>query len=980
MPRTLRFTFLAALLAAAFAPAQDLPYTVAPTPWPELLGSARARIRVEQAAPAVRSHLPWRRHDPHPEAKAVIVTTAAGAEVRNAFTARADAASGDIVFSPDAGPGDYYAYYLALQEPPKGRLSPTSERKAAYRAPAFAGDPAWKQSAGNWNALPHARALEFQARTAFDSFSPMEVTATAAEMRQLARAHPQPYLVFVEDRQYPIRMFDALPARWIASGPVSKLDARALRGEFYVFQVGVYAQPGASTQAAVIEPSFDSLTAPSGAKIDAAAFTCFNTEGRDAAGRPFRKEWSVAPGRVGALWCGVQVPLNAAPGAYTGKLTLTPRGGAPLPVDLRLQVGRDFLRNGGVDQPERLARIQWLNSAIGTEETVTAPYTPLRVDGATVDCLGRQVRFGPQGLPVSIRANGTELLAGPVAFQVHGPSGAAAFRGAVRPVSASAAKAVFDADSSNGAFRLAIRSTMEFDGGIGVQVELTPTRDAELSDLTLDIPLRPEAVPYTSGMGMNGGKRPARWEWHWKDQPQRWADQGSNLEHFLWLGGLRQGLYCRLKSPLNHWRNGAQGGVRFEESGGRVLYRAFTGPLSAKAGQVLALSFRLMPTPVKPLDPGHWKYRYAHTYRPLEEIQATGATVVNIHHDTLPNLWINYPFLNLDLLVPYVREAHARGLKAKVYYTIRELTSRLPELWAFRSLGDEIYRTGGTQAHGATTLDWWLQEHIVSDYSPAWITRTPIGEVDAALRTRPVSRLNNFYLEGLKWLLDNVQIDGLYLDEVAYPREIMQRVRRVLDSRPGSMIDLHGNRQWWSCNSPAAYYLEHLPYVDRVWFGEAFNPDSPPDFWLVEMSGLPFGLSGDMLQNPNPWRGMVFGMTTRAFYSGASPTPIWKLWSDFGIEQAEMLGWWDAACPVKTGRDDVVATVYRRPGKALVSIASWAPETTAVKLAIDWKALGLDPARARLRAPAIEGFQPAQSFTMDAVEVAPKKGWLIVIE
>lgn len=26
------------------------------------------------------------------------------------------------------------------------------------------------------------------------------------------------------------------------------------------------------------------------------------------------------------------------------------------------------------------------------------------------------------------------------------------------------------------------------------------------------------------------------------------------------------------------------------------------------------------------------------------------------------------------------------------------------------------------------------------------------------------------------------------------------------------MIDLHGNRDWWSCNSPIGYYMEHLPY------------------------------------------------------------------------------------------------------------------------------------------------------------------------
>jgi hypothetical protein len=52
-----------------------------------------------------------------------------------------------------------------------------------------------------------------------------------------------------------------------------------------------------------------------------------------------------------------------------------------------------------------------------------------------------------------------------------------------------------------------------------------------------------------------------------------------------------------------------------------------------------------------------------------------------------------------------------------------------------------------------------------------------------------------------------------------------------------------------------------------------------------------------------------------------------------------------------------------------------------VALAIDWKALGLDPSRARLTAPAIEGFQPAASFApADRVRVDPGRGWLLAID
>jgi len=973
-------TGLWALLAAGLAgglPAQEVPYTVAAQPWPEALGNHRAVVHVETASEAVLAHLPWRRHDDHPERKAVLVFDDAGRQVTNSTTGRLDAESGDVIFQASR-PGDYYIYYLPHADP--GNRRPAVGDKGQYRAPEKIADAAWDGRIGS--PLPRAVPWEFQARTAFDSFYPMEVPATAEEVGRLGASHRKPYLLFPEPRERAIRMTDALPYSWVQSGPADQFAGTAWRGEFYVFQIGVWAQKDLAPRDGPIGVRFGDLLRAGGQKIPASALECLNIGGIDASGKALGREFRVKAGTVAALWCGVQVPLDALPGKYEGALHLLPQGGTELPVRLELEVQRDFLRAGGVDQPARLARLKWLNSAIGLEDTITAPYTPLRVTGRSVACLGREVQFGDDGFPASIRAAGREVLAAPIRLAAYEGTQPISWKSAGRVFSHTGAKVVMDSAGESGGYRLSVRSTMEFDGGIGFEVRLRSLRESRVSDIALEIPYRKDAVPYSAGMGLAGGTRPGSWQWKWTDQPARWKEQGSNLEYFLWMGGVEAGLYCHLKSPLGDWQNGERGGVRFAEEGDRVVFRASGGARDLHAGEELSFSFRLLPTPVKPLDPLHWNTRFAHAYRPVEEIRAAGATVVNIHHDTLPNLYINYPFLNLDLLTPYVSQAHAQGLKVKVYYTVRELTTHLPELWAFRSLGDEIYRTSGTQGHGNAQLDFWLQEHLQYDYTPAWITRTPAGDIDAAIRVFFDSRLDNFYLEGLKWLLDNVPIDGLYLDEIGYPREIMQRVRRVLDSRPGAMIDLHGNRDWWSCNSPVGYYMEHLPYVDRLWFGEAFNPDSPPDFWLVEMSGIPFGLSSDMLQNPNPWRGMLFGMTARAFYGGAvSPAPIWKLWDQFGIQDAAMIGWWNAASPVKTGRSDVLATVYRKAGKSLVALASWAKDPVSIHLAVDWKALGMDPRNARITAPAIANFQDATRFAPeDAIPVEPRKGWLLMIE
>jgi hypothetical protein len=127
---------------------------------------------------------------------------------------------------------------------------------------------------------------------------------------------------------------------------------------------------------------------------------------------------------------------------------------------------------------------------------------------------------------------------------------------------------------------------------------------------------------------------------------------------------------------------------------------------------------------------------------------------------------------------------------------------------------------------------------------------------------------------------------------------------------------------------------------------------------------------------------MIYGMTNRMPWSdNADPRPIWKLWDDFGIKGSDMIGYWSENCPVKTSNDKVLATVYKKNGKALVSIASWADTDVDITLDIDWKKLGIDPSKAILVAPAVANFQPGKTFLpTDKISVAKNKGWLFIIQ
>jgi len=132
----------------------------------------------------------------------------------------------------------------------------------------------------------------------------------------------------------------------------------------------------------------------------------------------------------------------------------------------------------------------------------------------------------------------------------------------------------------------------------------------------------------------------------------------------------------------------------------------------------------------------------------------------------------------------------------------------------------------------------------------------------------------------------------------------------------------------------------------------------------------------------NPWRGMIYGMTNRMPWSdNADPRPIWKVWDEFGIQGSEMIGYWSGNCPVKTDNNKVLATVYKKKGAALISVASWADDDTDIKLNIDWNKLGMDSNTATISVPAITNFQQAVSIKNgDTLHVPKGKGYLIIIK
>ncbi len=968
----------------------------------ETLGNHRIVVRVEDVASAVVVDVPWRRRDAEPGGKAVIVTDAEDQSIDNVARISVARERGVLAFEPTAGPGTYHVYFLPWVT--EGRSNyPT----VSYPAPEDRADAGWRVANGlddagliaeRWRELPRAGVEEVQAIESFHSFFPMEVIATAAETEALLRENSAAeYLVFPEDRRFPIRLRSDLPYRWIEAGAEGSVEGEALRGEWYAFQLGVWAARG---DIADVEVRFTDLAANGGERIAAGDMRCVTLGGLDWTGKPFRKKVAIAQGEIQPLWCGIQVAEAAGPGRYRGEVTVTPAGMAATTLPIDLTVAAAAITAAGDDEPWRHSRLRWLDSMIALDDEVVAPYEPVRVDGDTVSILGRTIRVGEDGLPAAIDSyfpyemtsvgeTPRAVLAAPVGLEVVDSQGDALKFESSGPALRSRADglATWTTTRIAGDVSMHVAARAEFDGMVAYEIAIGASADTAVSDIRLHIPIKRDVARYMMGMGRPGGERPASFDWTW--------DVERNQDG-AWIGDVNAGLQFSMadehyQRPLNtnfyqqkplvmpgSWDNGGKGGCRMRETGDAYEVTCFSGERVLRAGEALRFDFKLLITPFHPIDTDRqWRTRFFHRFRTLDEIAEAGANTINVHHATDINPFINYPFMRPNEMKAYIDAAHERDMKVKIYYTVRELTNIAPELFALLSLGTEVFNEGAGGGYS------WLQEHVDRGYIGGWFVP---DLADAAIVTSGTSRWHNYYLEGLDWLSRNVGIDGLYIDDVAFDRTVMKRVRKILDrNRPGALIDLHSANQFnprdGFANS-ANLYLEHFPYLDRLWFGEYFDYDSAPDFWMTEVAGIPFGLMGEMLQGGgNPWRGMLWGMTNRLPWSeDADPRPIWQAWDRFDMQGSQMIGYWVPDAPVTTSDPRVLATSYVQEGRTLVAIASWAESEIEIELDIDWQRLGLDPETVRVRAEAIENFQTARQVDVgDSIPVAPGRGWLLTI-
>lgn len=964
------------------------------------LGNHRAVVNVTKGGVVAKVEIPWRRRDMEPETKQLRVFDGQTQQrITNVKVLENTREKGVVLFEPSSGKGVYYIYYMPYFSGgstyyPNVQYYPVSETASVE----------WLKKVAHERPV-RATVSVLEAVNDFNSFFPMEIIATKVETdKLLSRYKKNEFLVFPEDRMHSIRMRRDLPQRWIEKGLQATFSDTADRGENFAYQLGVFP---VKHELKNLKVTYSNLRSKEGGLISKDLIQCINTTGVNWMGQPQTCTVNVPPREVQPIWTVFTIPEDARPGIYEGKAVMSAEGVTPVAVNICLTVTDKLADNHGVKEPWKQTRLTWLNSTIGETNTVISPYTPLRLEGDVLHLLGRDVKIAKNGLPAQLTSFFTEEMTEigtiPKNFLYEG------MHFHVNPVVGKEIK--FESspleikEQSDGMIAWRVRNEapememlvdglLEFDGFMDFRVAVVARRDLQLKDINFHIPVMPDAAPYFMGLGEKGGVRNefVRWKWDVTNKNQEGA----------WLGDVNAGLQFSLRDenyqrPLNtnfylqkplilpkSWGNDGKGGVDVGMKGSSMLVHAYSGERMMKTGDTLYYNVKLLFTPFHPLQTDwQWSSRFLHKHVPIDTVKSLGATVVNIHQGTTINPYINYPFLKNKELKNYIDSAHSEGIKVKIYNTVRELSNRAYELPALFSLRHEIFSEGKGGGYS------WLQEHLDGDYIAAWYTPETN---DAAIVNSGMSRWHNYYVEGLRWLTQQIGIDGIYLDDVAFDRNIMKRIKRVMtEGGHDGLIDLHSANQFNKrdgFNNSANLYMELFPYLNRLWFGEYFDyENNSPAFYLTEVSGIPYGLMGEMLEkNGNLYRGMLYGMTNRLLWNcckdmpAADPHPVWNVMDAFGMQGSKMIGYWVKTNPVKTNNPDVPVTIYKKDKALLIALASWAKEEVAVTLSIDWNALGMNPEKAVLKAIGAQGLQPEGEMEPNKpLVVSPNKGWLLTL-
>lgn len=254
----------------------------------------------------------------------------------------------------------------------------------------------------------------------------------------------------------------------------------------------------------------------------------------------------------------------------------------------------------------------WENNSLGKEKIILPPFTPISLEGKKISVILREHTINGSGLWDSLKAQGKELLAGPMRWElvVDGKlqkwNTASPVLQTVDGGYAATGNAEIKSDSG---IVLNSKIKFEYDGFFWSDTTLKNTEGKVVNRLTLVIPLNDAEMPLfhviSNTIRSNPGGRIPAGEgevWNGAELKRSGNSIHPQLVPHIWLGGVERGLTWFTDSSYGYRLRKDRGSLRLNRKNG-ILYMEvdiINRPVSLKDAHTF--SFGMQATPVKPME------------------------------------------------------------------------------------------------------------------------------------------------------------------------------------------------------------------------------------------------------------------------------------------------------------------------------------------------------------------------------------------
>ncbi|MHC4414066.1 MAG: LamG domain-containing protein [Planctomycetota bacterium] len=646
----------------------------------------------------------------------------------------------------------------------------------------------------------------------------------------------------------------------------------------------------------------------------------------DSDGRALAKQTMVLEDARGAF----ELQLNKlAPGTYKLQATVASQDGQH-----RESVETEF------DRPET----PWLQPMPQYDHVVPDPWSPIEGDKRLVRVWGRSYEFEEGPLPKAIISQDVSLLAAPIQLRIDTGSGAQVpvWRGS-KLAERHADKVVRTGIGRAGELSISYRTTVEFDGMLRCDLELTPDAGkAKVDAVRLDVPLANGAADYLLTH---------------KLIPWEGSSMDLDFRELLWLTGHRVGLCWFAESEANWVYPSGTKPIRLnrQDDATTLTVRMIASPVAID--KPLTYTFGIQATPLRPL-PENWRNFNLGGHG---KIRGAKAQITAWGGGSLKQFGYLEPWRD-DVMHRVCKKYRNMGSSSLPYSTPTYLSDHNP-IFDFYRL--EWHNSSGHKYVGYKHRDGF-------EYSMV-----------ATCAASDYSNLMAYWVENLSRDFD---IGGIYFDLSSpdrcanarhgcggtdafgkryhtYPifglREVLKKTFTILHSRGKLLINHAHSRFYPPCHAFSDYWFPGEQYAAalgrNLWH---YCDNVPLEVWQVELSPKPKGVGVCFLPQ--------YGRGTDQKYRDETPAPsrsllacclvhdipvsaswinlhelqrVWDLYEKFQLSNATFLPYWESSF-VEID-EPLLASGFKIPNAIVIMLANLTPVLRKGTLCLDAIALGI---------------------------------------